>query len=253
MIETLKMSASYLRKLADFPLSIVVDSGGESWTWCEARSYAIALRGVVEGLDGAPMWGEPGDWRVGMRLVFGPSRRRYSRMYQHADLIEWAGTPWQPPHDSCPSCAGTGKRGGRPADMARGGSLTAGIRLDLNLLATVLPLLDPGPIVVDARLGVAEDPIRLRSVTGDTRAVIARLQGPTRACSDTFESWLELRAPSHGLGGGPVSPSSLSSSSERAEIGAPMEGPGDRRCPCGGAMRSGQCLRCGAIVRGAID
>jgi len=269
-MKKIERTFQYLGMIADYPLSVLVDHDGTEWTWCEARSAAIAIRGRVDGIGAVPVWRSAADWRPSMRLLWAPPRRKFSRVLDRDAVVEWAGAPWFRPEHACRHCGGTGIMGGAAADLARVGALARGVVVDRRLLARLVPLFDPGALVVDARPDVEDDPIRLRSVSGGARAAIARMRGHSEGL-ETCEAWSEARAPSRALAGprAPVEPrtavepdaaarvplgaswtpsaADLDDEVEpvRRERTAPLEGPGDRRCTaCGNLIRAGQCVIC---------
>lgn len=267
VIRVPEKSVLYLRQVADYPLGLLVDHDGTEWTWIESRSFGLALRGRLEGV-GAPAL-PVSEWRASAVLAFAAPRKRWCGVTARDPLVVWAGTPWWPPENACPHCQGTGRVGGHPADHSRGGALRDGVYVDRNLLGRIVSLFDPGALVIEARPNVETDAIRLRSVTGGARAVLARLRGHTRGL-ETYEQWagkmvddglaslpLPSRAPRVRTAvDKPIEHAEAIDSaivhaaiaSERVNDGkrAPIDGPSDLACPkCGkGVLRSGQCSLC---------
>jgi len=180
-------SLDYLQLISDYPLAVVLDQAGDPWTWAEGRSTAVAVRGVIPGMPAEAMeWGDPKAWKGAIRATFAGPRRRASRVYTRGRLLDWAGDPWTPPADPCPYCAGTGQRLGTSTSFTRPGAIRDGVLVDLNLLARVLVVFEAGAVLLDAHKRKPDDPIRMHSVCGDTRALIARIRGSTDDMT-TFE------------------------------------------------------------------
>lgn len=263
-------NVKYLQKLSHFPLAILIDAGGEEWTWAEGRSLGIALRGRLEGLPRSTVeWADRRRWRPAMKAAFADPRQRASRVYTRERLLQWTGQPWIAPDDPCPHCYGTGDRHGSRLGRMRPGSLRRGVYLDMNLLASLLLPFATGALTIDALKNRDTDPIRLKAGDIETRAVLARMrneppQMPTFEDTEhEMEGSLTLSGPSTTLE--PVGRYSGASEPSKPVQGlsepAPFEGPRpsvrrkpiesrhDTKCvSCGGSAGGGVCESCGKMV-----
>lgn len=246
----------YLQSITHFPLAVVMDSGGYSWTWAEGRSIAVAVRGVLPGLPkSVQTWAHGQGQRSAMRLAFKAPRKRYGRVYTREALLAWTGEPWIAPHDPCPHCHGTGERAGTTLGRQRPGRLRSNVVLDRNLLAQLVQTFEPGAITVDAAARPdSRDPLRFRQP--DTRGVLARMT----TCPDDTPTFEEAEAV--GAFGGSFALHNASATPEPEGVhprdGRPSarreltEPAGARRTlcgHCGGLVAGGTCEACGKGAR----